>query len=254
MDSLPPAYEIAVTQATPVAEERRSTSTDIENERPPPIAQSNAPIKDQPVRMEYRHPLDHIRNDPSINTSNQTLSGSNTAHSRATRPAQAPQEREEEGEHLAQSDARIRAQPDRIDNRHPLDPSRNYSNQAPSNSNAAYIRAAQPAAAPQEREEGGPVGQSNELIRVQPDRIDNRHPLDTSRNHSNQALSGNNAPRVRAAQPVPAPHEREEEGGLMVTVGRTETRRSEERTQQTKQKECGVNIFCCCSGSGACPG
>ena len=251
MDSLPPAYEIAVTQATPVTEERRSTSTDIENERPPPNAQSNAPIKVQPVRMAYRHPLDHIRNDPSINTSNQTLSGSNTAHSRAARPAPAPQEREEEGGLIGQSDARIRVQPDRIDNRHPLDPSRNHSNQAPSNSNAAYIRAAQPAAAPQEREEeGGPVGQSDARIRVQPDRIDNRHPLDTSRNHSNQALSGNNAARVRGAQPVPAPHEREEEGGLM---GRTETR-SERLAQQTKQNEGGINIFCCCSGSGASPG
>jgi hypothetical protein len=97
----PPAYEIVVTQSTSVEEERPSRSTGIESERPPLMPQSNAPIKDQPVRIEYRHPLDHIQDDPSRNTSNQTLPGSNATHMRVAQSAPAPQERGEEGGQLA---------------------------------------------------------------------------------------------------------------------------------------------------------
>lgn len=95
----PLAYEIAVTP-TPV-EERPSISPGIESERPPPgtppMAQSNAPIQERPVRLEYRHPLDHIQNDPSRNTSYETLPGGNATHTRADQSAPAPQGREEEG-------------------------------------------------------------------------------------------------------------------------------------------------------------
>ena len=102
----PPAYEIAVTQPTPVEEERPSTSTGIERERPPPrtppMTQSNAPpIKDQPVRIEYHHPLADIQNDSSRNTSNRTLPGSNAGHTGATQSAPTPQEQQEEGGQLA---------------------------------------------------------------------------------------------------------------------------------------------------------
>ncbi len=92
----PPAYEIAVTQPTPVAEEGHSICTGIERERTPPIVQSNAPIKTQPSRLEFQHPLDPTQNDPSRNPSNETLLSSNAAHARAAQSASALQEREEE--------------------------------------------------------------------------------------------------------------------------------------------------------------
>ena len=138
MGAPPPAYETAVTQRTPVAEEKRSTSTGIESERPlprtPPTAQSNAPIKDQPVRIEYRHPLDQLKDGPPRNPSNLTLSGSNAGHTDAAQSAPAPQERDPVAEErpptstgieserprprtprATQSNAPIKEQPVRVD-------------------------------------------------------------------------------------------------------------------------------------------
>src|SRR6266702_58405 len=96
----PPAYEIAVTQPTPVAEEGPWTSIGIERERTPPrtppTVQSNAPIKTQPGRLEFQHPFDPTQNDPSRNPSNETLLSSNAAQARAAQSASALQEREEE--------------------------------------------------------------------------------------------------------------------------------------------------------------
>ena len=144
MGAPPPAYETAVTQRTPVAEEKRSASTGIESERPlprtPPTEQSNAPIKDQPVRIEYRHPLDQLKDGPPRSPSNLTLSGSNAGHTNAAQSAPAPQEQDPVAEErpptstgieserprpktppAAQSNAPIKEQPVRIEYRHPLD-------------------------------------------------------------------------------------------------------------------------------------
>ncbi|KAH9032540.1 hypothetical protein EDB84DRAFT_137765 [Lactarius hengduanensis] len=101
-DVPPPAYEIAVTQPTPVAEERPS-DIGIEGWRTPPIAQtrSNAPIQTQPDHLEFQHPLGPSQNYPSRNPSNETILSSNAAHMQAVQAASALHEREEEGGRLA---------------------------------------------------------------------------------------------------------------------------------------------------------
>ncbi|KAH8982558.1 hypothetical protein EDB86DRAFT_331314 [Lactarius hatsudake] len=100
-DVPPPAYEITVTQPTPVAEERPS-GIDIEGWRTPPIAQtrSNAPIQTQPDHLEFQHPLGPTQNYPSRNPSNETISNSIAAHMQAAQAASALHEREEEGGRL----------------------------------------------------------------------------------------------------------------------------------------------------------
>ncbi|KAH9172493.1 hypothetical protein EDB89DRAFT_1906169 [Lactarius sanguifluus] len=101
-DVPPPAYEIAVTQPTPV-EEERPLGIGIEGRRTPPIAQtrSNAPIQTQPDHLEFQHPLGPTQNYPSRNPSNETILSSNPAHTQAGQAASALHEREEEGGRLA---------------------------------------------------------------------------------------------------------------------------------------------------------
>ncbi|KAH9051287.1 hypothetical protein EDB83DRAFT_2396944 [Lactarius deliciosus] len=100
-DIPPPTYEIAVTQPTPVAEERPS-GIGIEGWRTPPIAQtrSNAPIQTQPDHLEFQHPLGPTQNNPSRNPSNETILSSNAAHTQSAQAVSALREREEEGGRL----------------------------------------------------------------------------------------------------------------------------------------------------------
>ena len=275
MEGPPPPYETAMMQPTPVAQERRSTNTAIgESERPrprmPPVAQNNAPMKEQPDHTEFRYPLDHIQNEPSRKPSNQTLSDSNAAH---LRPAQlaSPPTTSIESERprprtppMAQSNAPIKDQPVRIDYRHPLDhikddSSRNPSNQALSGSNAERTHPARSAPAPQEQSPGAeetpptragieserprvpPVAQSSTPIKEQPARTDYRHPLDRtqddpSRKPSYQTPSDSNAAHTRAAQSAQA--SQGQGGGSQLAQARSKT--SEQANQKPKKK------FICC--------
>ena len=229
MDRPPHPYETAMMQPTSVAEERRSTNTAIgKSERPrprtPPVAQSNAPIKGLPLRIEYRDPLDHIQNEPSRKPSNQTLSDSNAAHPRSAQQTTAPTSTSIESERprprtppMAQSNEPIKDQPALIEYRHPLDHTRNGpprmpSNQIPLGGNAGVAAGHKHEAKPaqtrpptstrieMEKPRPGtlPVAPSYPPIEDQPVTIEYRDPLDHTLNGSprmpsNQIPLGGNA-------------------------------------------------------------